>query len=89
MNEETIKNEEIQRISKEGKRIYEEKKADYESLSNGKFVAIDIDTEKTYIGDTTAEALNDARQENPGKIFYVVKVGFDVVATMANLLRVK
>lgn len=47
-------------------------------------MAIDIDSKKTYLGITSVEALELARQNHPNKVFYVVKIGFDVAETMAK-----
>lgn len=83
-NEELIKKADIQRISEEGAKIYEQIKINYDPKEKGKFLAIDIDSKKAYLGNTSAEALELARQNHPNKVFYVVKVGFDVAETMAQ-----
>lgn len=83
-NGDLIKNTDIQRIAEEGKRIYEEIKADYDPKEKGKFLAIDIESRKAYLGNTSAEAVELAKQNHPDKVFYVVKIGFDVVETMAR-----
>ncbi len=77
----------IQHIADEGKKIYEEVRLQYDPEQKGKFLAIDIDTKNVYLGDTSAEAVNQARVAHPNKVFYVVKIGFDVVETMANFLK--
>lgn len=84
INEELIKKADIQKIAEEGARIYEEIKINYEPKNNGKFLAIDIDSRKDYLGETSAEALELARQNHPDKVFYVVKIGFDAAETMAE-----
>lgn len=84
MNEELIKNVDIQQIADKGSKIYRRIKTDYSPKKNGKFLAIDIESKKTYLGNTSAEALEHARQNHPNKIFYVVKIGFDVAETMAH-----
>lgn len=83
-NEEFIKKADIQKIAEEGAKIYEQIKVNYEPKENGKFLAIDIDSKKTYLGNTSAEALELAKQNHPNKVFYVVKIGFDVAETMAR-----
>ena len=87
MNSELIENSKIQHIAKEGKKIYEEVKLQYEPDQNGKFLAIDVDSKDVYLGDTTAGAVMEARQTHPDQVFYVVRIGFDEVATMANFLK--
>ena len=83
-NEELIKQADIQRIAEKGTEIYEKIKVNYDPKEKGKFLAIDIDSEKAYLSDTSAEALELARQNHPNKVFYVVKIGFDVAETMAK-----
>lgn len=83
-NDELLKTVDIQKIAEQGAKIYERVKTSYEPNENGKFLAIDIDSQKTYLGNTSAEALELARQHHPNKVFYVVKIGFDVAETMAK-----
>jgi len=83
-NGELIKQADIQRIADEGAKIYEQIKVNYDPKEKGKFLAIDIDSKKAYLGNTSAQALESARQNHPNKVFYVVKIGFDVAETMAQ-----
>ena len=83
-NEELIKKVDIQRIAEEGEKIYDQIKVNYDPKEKGKFLAIDIDSQKAYLGNTSAEALELARQNHPNKVFYIVKIGFDVAETMAR-----
>lgn len=83
-NEDLIKKADIQKIAEEGTKIYEQIKIKYDPKEKGKFLAIDIESKKEYLGNTSAEALELARQNHPNKIFYVVKIGFDVAETMAH-----
>lgn len=83
-NDELIKKADIQKIAEEGSKIYDQVKVEYDPKEVGKFLAIDIESEQTYLGDTSAEALELARQNHPNKVFYVVKIGFDVAETMAR-----
>ena len=73
-NEDLIKRADIQKIATEGARIYAKFKIKYEPKENGKFLAIDIDSENTYLGNTSADALELAKQHHPKKVFYVVQV---------------
>lgn len=84
MNEEFIKQADIQKIAEEGAKIYQSIKADFEPNNNGKFLAIDIDSKKAYLGNTSAEALESARQNYPKKVFYVVKIGFNFAEMLAR-----
>ena len=83
-NEELIKKADIQKIADEGAQIYAQVKVNYDPKEKGKFLAIDIDSKNVYLGNTSAEALELAKQNHPDKIFYVVKIGFDVAETMAQ-----
>jgi hypothetical protein len=83
-NDELIKQADIQKIATEGAKIYEGIKAQYDPEKRGKFLAIDIDTKQTYLAETSADAVAEARKNNPNKIFYVVKIGFDAAETMAQ-----
>ena len=79
-----IKKVDIQRIAEEGSKIYEQIKDAYDPKERGKFLAIDIDSKKAYLAPTSAEALGIARENHPNKVFYVVKIGFDVAETVAR-----
>ncbi len=83
-DEELIKKADIRKIAEEGAKIYDQVKVKYDPQEKGKFLAIDIDTQKEYFGNTSAEALELAREHHPNKVFYVVKIGFDVAETMAQ-----
>ena len=83
-DEELIKKADIQKIAEEGAKIYDQIKVNYDPKEKGKFLAIDIDSKKVYLGNTSAEALELARQNHPDKVFYVIKIGFDVAETMAR-----
>ena len=82
--EELIKKADIQHIAEEGAKIYSQIKVDYDPKERGRFLAIDIESKSAYLGTTSAEALESARQSHPNKVFYVVKIGFDVAETMAK-----
>jgi hypothetical protein len=84
MDEDLIKNADMQKIGDEGQKIYEEIKSKYEPAQNGKFLAIEVDSKDVYLADSTVEAVEVAKKEHPNKVFYVVKIGFDYVETMAN-----
>lgn len=83
-NEDLIKKTDIQKIAEDGAKIYAQIKINYDPKEKGKFLAIEIDSKNVYLGNTSAEALELARQNHPNKVFYVVKIGFDVAETMAQ-----
>lgn len=82
--EETLHHADIQKIAKEGSKIYQGLKANYDPKELGNFLAIEIKSKKVYLGKTSAEAVELARQNHPNKIFYVIKIGFDVAESMAK-----
>jgi hypothetical protein len=88
-SEDLIKKADLQKIASEGARIYDQLKINYEPQENGKFLAIDIDTKNAYLATSSAEAVELARQKHPDKVFYVVKIGFEVAETMARLFSEK
>lgn len=81
-----VKDFPFQEIAKRGEEIYGRIKANYESKEKGRFLAIETESEKEYLGNTSAEALEKARSENPNKVFYVVKVGFDSAETLSQYI---
>ena len=87
--QELIQNTDLGKIASEGVLIYQEVKKQYEENSVGKFLAIDIDSKEKYLAPTSAEAVITARAKHPGKVFYVVKIGFDAAETMAHLIHKK
>ncbi len=82
-----LKKADLQKIAEEGAKMYEQIKINYDPKEKGKFLAIEIDNKKEYLGNTSAEALELARQSHPDKIFYVVKIGYDVAETLAQCLN--
>lgn len=65
-----------QAIAEAGEKIYDKKyRADFEARHPGKFVAIDVLSEKAYIGESPEEALNTAREDAPRAVFHLIKVG--------------
>ncbi len=79
-----MKKADMQKIGQEGEKIYAEIKSKYEPQYDGKFLAIEVDSKDVYMADTTIEAVEMAKKDHPDKVFYVVKIGFDSVETMAN-----
>ena len=79
-----LKNTDIQQIAEKGATIYERVKDNYGQEEKGKFVAIEVESGKVYLGCTSAEALEIARKNHPDKVFYVVKIGFDFAESMAE-----
>lgn len=63
-------------LAQKGEDIYNKKfRKEYEEKYQGKFVAIDITTEKPFLADTPEEALQKAQIESPDGFYHLLKVG--------------
>ena len=82
-----IKKADLEKIAKQGQEIYDKIKVNYLPKDRGKFLAIDIDSEDVFLGVSSSEALESARKKYPDKVFFVVKIGYDITETMAILAR--
>lgn len=83
-NDDLLKKVNIQKIANEGAKIYAQIKSEHYPKETGKFLAIEIESKKAYLGKTSADALNLARENHPDKVFYVVKIGFEAAETVAK-----
>jgi len=64
-------------VAELGEKIYEAKyKEQYEREHKGKFVAIDVTTEKAYVADTPEKVLEDAKADSPFGLFHLIQVGY-------------
>lgn len=72
-------------VAEKGHAFYEKIKAEYEPRYRGKFLAIDPKTERVYMADTLDEVYDLAHAENPHTSFYLMKVGYPAVGTMASV----
>lgn len=77
MNEEKKSSKLIpEEIATKGEEIYEkELKDNLEPQESGKYVAIEVESKKYFIGSTKEEALDKAQEVFPDKIFFVRKIG--------------
>ncbi len=63
-------------LAEKGEAIYKQKyQKEYERLYPGKFVAIDLSTEKAFVAETPEDAVQALQKENPKSFFHLVKVG--------------
>ena len=63
-------------IAKKGEEIYQEEfKNKLETTENGKYIAIEVESKKSFIGETKEEALDIAQKAFPERIFFVRKIG--------------
>jgi hypothetical protein len=67
-------------LAARGKRFYDEHlKASLEPEHNGRFVAIEPDSGRYFLGDTLLEATHAGRAAMPDKQFYLNRIGFRAV----------
>jgi len=62
-------------IVKKGSEIYESKKSELEPMHNGRYVVIEVDSRKFFIGDTRADAVAEARKEFPDTVMFSKRIG--------------
>jgi hypothetical protein len=63
-------------LAEKGEAIYRQKyKDEYERLYPGKFVAIDLASQKAFVADTPEAAVELLQKEIPGSFFHLIKVG--------------
>lgn len=68
----------IKELSERGKAIYGSlvaKKEINEEMLRGKVVAIEIESENFFIGDSVLDAYNKAKEKYPDSIFHFVHIG--------------
>jgi len=80
------KSQPFQDIAERRAAFYQSKRSEYEPVHKGEYLAIEVDSGNAYLHATSAGALEAARAVHPGKLFYVVKVGFDSAETLAHSL---
>ncbi len=85
-SEQLIKNVDVERIVTEGDKIYQSLKDNYLPEKKGKYLAIEVDSKKVYQGETSLEARELAKKNHPNKVFFIVRIGFDAVETLASWL---
>lgn len=84
-SEALLQQTDIEEIAERGGAIYEGIKQEFEPKHLGKFLAIEIASGKTYLGDASSEAVEQARKAHPGTVFYVVKIGYSAAEALANM----
>lgn len=63
------------KIAEEGQKIYERIKDKLESYLD-KIIAIDIDTEEYFLGDSVTDATIKAIKKHPHKVVYTMRIGY-------------
>jgi hypothetical protein len=59
-----------------GEARYKEISTDLEAPHHGDFVMIEVDTGDYFIGSTPQAALDGAQSAYPGKVFYLMRIGY-------------
>ena len=68
-----------------GKKIYDGKlKGEFEPEHTGRYVAVDPDTGRYFLGDTSAEAAGAAHDALPESHFYMARVGYDAAHSIGG-----
>lgn len=87
MEKDLIEKADLGKIVDEGEKVYEQVKSQYEPQHNGKFLAIEIDSKDVFFGEHSKDAVEQAKQKYPDKVFYVVKIGYGYTETLAKYSR--
>lgn len=67
-------------IAERGQKIYEDRlKEKLEPLHKGKIIAIEVETEDYFLGDSVIEAVNKAKEKHPDKVFFIARIGYKAV----------
>ena len=62
-------------LAKKGQKIYETLKPTLEPDKNGWYIAIEVASEKYFVGETTEKAIEEAKKTFPDRLFYVTRIG--------------
>lgn len=65
--------EELERL---GKIRYEKIRGELEAHHHGGFVMIEVDSGDYFVGSTPQAALDHAQAAHPGKVFYLIRIGY-------------
>lgn len=88
MNHHVIDREvDYQAFAKRGEAIYQTVKHRYEPSEKGKYLAIEIDSGDVFLAEDGVEAIKLAKKAHPGKLFYLLKIGFESVDAISNTPR--
>ena len=74
-------------LARRGQAVYDQElRPALESQHSGRFVAVEPDTTRYWIGDSVEEVCRQARAALPGKFFHLIRIGFATAHT-ARFLR--
>ncbi len=66
----------VRRISQRGQELFKALAQKLTERHRGQFVAIEVESEDYFLGKTEIEANKKARQQHPGKVFYLGRLGY-------------
>jgi hypothetical protein len=68
------------KVAEAGERIYRRHyQQEYEASHSGKFVAINVSSERAFLSTTLREAIEEGRAADPEGLFHVIRIGFPSV----------
>lgn len=76
-------------VARQGELIYESIKDQYEPHQNGRYLAIEIEGRNAYLGETSLAAVEQAKLAHPGKVFFLVKIGYQSLESVAKSILEK
>ena len=76
-----------EQMAEKGEEIYSAEKDRLEKENKGKFLAIEVDSGKYFIGKDQMEAFRKARKKFPKKIFYFIRIGFPAVVSHSTYTK--
>jgi len=63
-------------IASAGQKVYDEKyRVEYEAKHPGKFVAIDVNSEKAFVADTPSAAVKAAQHQSHHALIHLIRIG--------------
>ena len=71
-------------LSQKGMAIYEKISKQMEKKNFGKYLAIEVESRKYFVGNTLIEAMEKAKKQFPDKLFYFIRAGFPGVFTLSR-----
>jgi len=75
-------------VADAAKAVYEsDYRVRFEEESHGKFLAIEPESRRCFVGDTFIEAAMQAKREIPNKMSFVIRIGFDAAAHIGGATK--
>lgn len=77
-------------IARRGELLYTSRlKNQYEPHQNGRFLAIEVNSQDVFLGETSQEAVDQAKLAHPDKVFFLVKIGYHSLESIARFILEK